>query len=275
MAGHGRNLLFGNGQNTSYNSPQAPNLTLNTNGRVGINLPTTTTVPLATLDVRGNISASNAIQIGQSSLTCSTAISGSIRYSTTSSTMEYCNSTAWVSMGPSDIQVPAFKAYRSSTQSVADNTTTQVVFNAETFDTNSNFNTSDGTFTPTIAGTYILTANINFSSVAASSYSYLYIYKNGAAIAQVIARTGSTADVAGRSISVVAQANGTTDNFEVWVRHTNGSATNLSAGEAATNFSGALITMSGSGGGGGASPWEQRVGLWASRRLPHISTNAG
>jgi hypothetical protein len=43
--------------------------------------------------------ASDAIQISGSSLTCSAAIKGALRYSNTSSTIEYCNSADWASVG--------------------------------------------------------------------------------------------------------------------------------------------------------------------------------
>jgi hypothetical protein len=59
-------------------------------GRVGIS----NAVPIARLDVIGTISASDAIQVSGSSLTCSAAIKGAIRYSNTSSTIEYCQGAA-------------------------------------------------------------------------------------------------------------------------------------------------------------------------------------
>jgi hypothetical protein len=55
-----------------------------------------TTTPKAMLDVAGTISASNAIQVGTSSLACGAGIPGAIRYSTGS--IQYCNGSAWTSL---------------------------------------------------------------------------------------------------------------------------------------------------------------------------------
>jgi len=54
--------------------------------------------PLAKLDVSGTISATGAIQVGESSLGCSSGIPGAIRYSAASNTLEVCNSVGWVSL---------------------------------------------------------------------------------------------------------------------------------------------------------------------------------
>lgn len=70
-------------------------MVISPSGNVGIS----TTYPKAKLDVVGTISASDAIQVGQSSLVCANPISGSIRYSAASSTIQVCNGTAWVGLG--------------------------------------------------------------------------------------------------------------------------------------------------------------------------------
>jgi len=62
-------------------------------GTVGI----LTNAPSATLDVNGTISASDAIQVGSSSLTCTSGIPGAIRHH--SGDLQYCNGTAWTTVG--------------------------------------------------------------------------------------------------------------------------------------------------------------------------------
>lgn len=64
-------------------------------GRVGI----ATTSPLAKFDVNGTISASDAIQVGTSSLTCTTGVPGAIRYN--SGNIQFCNGTSWATVGTS------------------------------------------------------------------------------------------------------------------------------------------------------------------------------
>lgn len=67
--------------------------TLAGNGNFGIR----TTTPNATLDVAGTISASDAIQVGTSSLACSGGIPGAIRYN--GGNLQYCNGSAWTTLG--------------------------------------------------------------------------------------------------------------------------------------------------------------------------------
>ncbi len=94
----GSRLMFVRGSNSLYSATLGPVLALNLDNKVGINLPTTNTAPLATLDVNGTISASDAIQVGQSSLACGSPISGSIRYSTSSDTLQVCTGGGWKSL---------------------------------------------------------------------------------------------------------------------------------------------------------------------------------
>jgi len=72
-----------------------------TSGEVGIG----TSSPLAKLDVNGTISASSAIQISGSALTCTAGIPGAIRYE--SGNLEYCNGVAWAAFATSGSSVVA------------------------------------------------------------------------------------------------------------------------------------------------------------------------
>lgn len=80
----------------NYGSTTAVPIAINpygNNGGVAIGRRT----PLATLDVNGTISASDAIQVGTSSLACSAGVPGAIRYS--SGNMQFCNGSAWTTLG--------------------------------------------------------------------------------------------------------------------------------------------------------------------------------
>jgi hypothetical protein len=72
----------------------AERMTLTTSGRLGIAKPS----PLANVDVVGTISLTDALHLGQTTLACATGISGSIRYNTTSNTVQFCNGTGWTSL---------------------------------------------------------------------------------------------------------------------------------------------------------------------------------
>lgn len=63
-------------------------------GNVGIG----TTNPEAKLTVSGNVSVSGIIDVGHTAQACATAISGSIRYETTSDTLQICTSSGWKSL---------------------------------------------------------------------------------------------------------------------------------------------------------------------------------
>jgi len=55
---------------------------------------------------------------------------------------------------------PAFRAYHNATQNVDTATLTTINFNTETFDSDGTYNTSNGRFTPAVAGKYVLFANV-------------------------------------------------------------------------------------------------------------------
>ncbi len=132
-------------------------------GLIGIS----NTAPIAKLDVGGDISTSGVIQVSGSALTCSSAIKGAMRYSDTSSTLEYCNSTAWTSLGPSATNVPAFHVDKNGTnQTVTAGVAAKMTWSTERFDTNSNF--ASDRFTATIPGVYLFTGGAYFSDATAS-----------------------------------------------------------------------------------------------------------
>lgn len=83
---------------------------VNNNGNFGIGANN----PLAKLDVAGTISASDAVQVGASSLVCGTPIRGAIRYSSTSNTLQVCNSVGWVSLASTSVGAGATNAASST-----------------------------------------------------------------------------------------------------------------------------------------------------------------
>ena len=55
---------------------------------------------------------------------------------------------------------PAFRAFHNTTQNVSNTTLTTLSFNSETFDSDGTYDTSNGRFTPAVAGKYFLFANV-------------------------------------------------------------------------------------------------------------------
>ena len=71
---------------------------------------------------------------------------------------------------------PAFLAYNSGGQTISNNTATIVTLDAEVFDSDGKFNTSDYKFTPTVAGKYFLfgqsrlNTDVNFNTFEVAIY---------------------------------------------------------------------------------------------------------
>jgi hypothetical protein len=223
-------------------------------GNVGIS----TTSPVAKLDVNGTISAT-AIQVKTFSATCTSGISGTIRYNNVSNTMEYCTGSAWLNLGPSATTPVSFSAAKTGTgQTVAASTWTKIALNTVTFDPNSNFvacttNCTSGAqtvgqsrYTPTVPGKYLFTGSV-YCSGAVSCYAA--IYKNGAAAA-MSGNNGGTSEVI-IPVTAILDMNGTGDYVELWGDN-GGTLVNASA--VYTYLHGVLLSPQGSGGGGTATP---------------------
>lgn len=130
---------------------------------------------------------------------------------------------------------PAFAAYLGSTQSISGMTWTKIQNNTEEYDTNSNYNTSNHRFTPTVAGYYQVNASINCSP--ANNFAVVSIYRNGS-----IYKQGANGGPAVNSsvVSTVVYLNGTTDYIEAYAIQ--GSGTTLSpAGIEYNYFNGVLV----------------------------------
>jgi hypothetical protein len=131
---------------------------------------------------------------------------------------------------------PAFRAYLSSTQTISAITTTKVAFNAENFDTNSNFDsTTNYRFTPTVAGYYQVTSNVAFTTGAGS----LNVYKNGSNYQTGVGVTYNSSLGGHIPISDLVYLNGSTDYIEIYVYLTTG--TTITSGDTNTMFSGAMV----------------------------------
>tara|TARA_A100001201_G_scaffold141334_1_gene136514 strand:+ start:530 stop:1081 length:552 start_codon:yes stop_codon:yes gene_type:complete len=126
---------------------------------------------------------------------------------------------------------PAFFAYLGSDQTgLSDDTAAKITIDTEVLDTDNCF--ASNKFTPTTAGKYFLYACINLNS---GNYSQLracevYIYKNGSSI---LHSTNNLVENMGRKlspyVSVVVDANGSSDYFELYGQLNTNSGGNWSA----------------------------------------------
>ena len=111
---------------------------------------------------------------------------------------------------------PSFSARLTSGQSVVATTFVKILMNVETWDTNSDYDTSLSRFTPTVAGYYQFNANA-FISCPPTGRVFLLLFKNG-----VLKKYGGglgTQVNGGITYNVVAQldANGSSDYFEFFI----------------------------------------------------------
>jgi hypothetical protein len=129
--------------------------------------------------------------------------------------------------------MPAFAATKSSEQSVSASTITKVTFDGETFDTNNNFASS--TFTPTVAGYYLITGSISIYGTSQINCR-VAIYKNGS---QFLASEYALSN-GNPTVAAVIYFNGTTDNVELYGRSGGGSG-NIFGAQSYTYFTGCLM----------------------------------
>jgi len=136
---------------------------------------------------------------------------------------------------------PAFSAYRNTSQSFSNTTYTKVTLNAEEFDTDSCFDSSTNyRFTPTVAGYYVITGNVNLGT-AGGGVGKAIIYKNGTYYKFGGSAPFNSGTDTNAHVSAVLYLNGSTDYVELYTWQNSGSS--LSPGYAVwvSNFTGALV----------------------------------
>lgn len=130
---------------------------------------------------------------------------------------------------------PSFSAHKNSVAqpSVVTETYTKVTLSEE-WDSHDCF--TDSKFTPSIAGRYRFTAEVYFSPGVAAAAFFAVLYKNGVAYkrGQTVRFVGTLGQ--GCSLNVTAEANGSTDNFELYVFHSAGTDLTISGDPTVTYF---------------------------------------
>ena len=135
---------------------------------------------------------------------------------------------------------PAFGAYQSSTQSIANLTEVKITFNVEEFDLTGDYdNTTNYRFTPSVEGYYQLNGKVSVDST--NDIMIIKLNKNGTEFKRgVTTRDADTAGERGATVSSLVYANGTTDYFEIYVVHNGGATKNTAATQFQTWFNGFL-----------------------------------
>ena len=110
---------------------------------------------------------------------------------------------------------PAFSAYASADQTVSNGTWTKVVIDTELFDTNSNYDTSNYRFTPTIAGYYQVNTILR-SQGATFTLRAVGIYKNNIKYSSLSVSRESSSSAVVLAGSNLIYMNGSTDYLEMF-----------------------------------------------------------
>ena len=135
--------------------------------------------------------------------------------------------------------MPAFSAYGTSGQSIANGVWTKIAYNTELFDTNSNYdNATNYRFTPTVSGYYQINANI-FTSANATGLAFIAIYKNGTAYCYGNVVPNSNGGYI--TINSLLNCNGSTDYVEIYAYQNSGVSLTFGSNGSQFQFSGVMV----------------------------------
>jgi hypothetical protein len=125
---------------------------------------------------------------------------------------------------------PAFSAYMvngNTGVSVTSASFTKIVLDTEEYDTNSNFDTSNYRFTPTVAGYYQINAGVTMAAPDTGCAAYLY--KNGAGYQWGSSR-GTANMFPTATTTTLVYMNGSTDYLELYIYNGHGTTLTTSYG---------------------------------------------
>ena len=150
-----------------------------------------------------------------------------------------------LSFASAQIVPPLFRVIRSDYQVLANNTDTVINFDNDSsgysFDTNNFYNTSNYRFTPTIAGYYQLTAQLEFSLNSGNNLFGVMIFKNGAEALRVRRwNDGSNSNV-NINVTGIVSFNGSSDYAQVYGWQNSGGNLTVAQGVARTFFEGLYL----------------------------------
>ena len=128
----------------------------------------------------------------------------------------------------SGVATPAFYAYKSSGQSVSQNTYVKVTFETELFDSDGKF--ADSRFTPTVAGYYLISSTVSFTNHPAGAYCLIAPYKNGSAEFVEINTNQSSADADTKTTATFMIYLDSDDYLEIYIRHNAGQSETTRSG---------------------------------------------
>lgn len=136
---------------------------------------------------------------------------------------------------------PAFSLIKTSTQAVANSTSTKVTWDSAEFDLTSDADLTNNRFTPSVEGYYQFNANVRFDSLGDGDIVFLLFFKNGSEIKRGIQYRQGAASSINVNASSLIYMNGSTDYVEIYAQHDYGSNRNIASSSTYTTFSGFLV----------------------------------
>ena len=125
---------------------------------------------------------------------------------------------------------PAFLAYQTNAQAIANNSNTKIQFDTELFDSDTMYDHSTNyRFTPTKAGKYVVGAKIKYDNCA-SSRIFTMIYKNGSEYERSEKRNDASGTDPDPISNLIIDFNGSSDYIEVYGRQESGGSINTNVG---------------------------------------------
>ena len=145
---------------------------------------------------------------------------------------------------PDPTSWPSFHAHRNGNDQLNITGSDQIEFNddstAPAFDTNSDYNTTTFRFTPTVAGKYLLHAQLVWDNVVTNDNLLLSIFKNGSEAVRNPIRTPTDTNWS-QQITAILDANGSTDYFDVRAQNLQRDTSDVEGETPRTYFCGSRI----------------------------------
>lgn len=130
---------------------------------------------------------------------------------------------------------PTFMALMGTSQSVSTGTTTKILFNTESWDTNSCYDATNSKFIPNVAGYYQVIASAYHGG---ATNTFINFFKNGNSYQRGYQTTSNTTTSTGTAL---VYCNGTTDYVEVYLTQNTGSTIQVDGYDFTTRFAGVLV----------------------------------
>ena len=142
---------------------------------------------------------------------------------------------------PSWTTNPSFSVHRNGTSQNNITGVDKIEWTDEEFDTNNDFDSATNyRFTPTIAGKYMLTTSLQLIAVVVGDNINLSIYKNGVEYKRRFVKANEV--FISINLTVIVDANGTTDYFEVFAENANRDTSDMSGSVIHSFFQGSRIS---------------------------------